>query len=558
MNVTRLVNTQQRPVYLDDGQYLRYGNIRPGMAIDVPDTMMNHPQIISAMRLGWLQPATAPSNQMPMIPPVPPTAQVRQGGVVSGPGGSLDAPQYAPGTVSYPGMGGSDAVQLPGFVPRMPEVNEDTNMAPPGISNAASIITGRPVQDINTPQVQPADAMIRQNTPAPVYREPSGPVAADSVMRQAFTPAPVQHNFAVGQPGVMVPGQAGGVTRTGSMPLQPPAYQPPYNPNQPPAYQPPYNPNQPGYQVVRHPGGYGGVQQVLVPPAQPQAPQPGNMGWQVPTTSYPMQREPVDIEKMAEIAPQNLEALTDAINSDSKRRGYIATILTNYRDSDPNKRLYMAMSSVDLEVLYRLLAMEAQGGSGVLAAQIQNRIVALGGQIPDMAQMQRTQADNTATMMPMAPVQTMPLVGPNLMAPPQQAPQAGPSMAVQAVLMQYITQYNDQQKTEFINRIGDLDLLQQLLRAEPSQIIQAVINGRVTAVQAAIAAAEAAAKMPGRPIPAVANAAVVDKPLVPPTPAAQVPQPAPIVQTPVQMPPPNPPQPAAPAPLIPPTPGQVA
>jgi len=564
--MSTLVNVKDGPIYLDDGALVRFGHIPPNHSIQLTPTQMASSQVTSCLQLGWLVPANHPNVVRSHAAAAP--------GTVAHPGGGSDSPQNYPGVIAYPGMAGADAVHQPG-VPFLPGVVgrqnfDEAETAPADIPNANSVITGRTVHDPGTPYVQPADATIRRGmAPAtPAYHEPAGPVSANDVYRQAFDPRAPQRNFAIqgAVPPTPYPGTppgyapqgptqgAGGAFVYPAGPGAPPPMAPP-----PPNYRPPYNPGQPGYQVVRHRGAAGGVQPIYVPPYTPSpVPRTSDMGSLILHSAYPTEREPMSIGDLSEIDTRSIGQATEALLHGVDRARQINTILQSYKEGDVNKRAWLVGNSQNLEVLYKLLTIENSPG---LVGHIQNRIAALGGQVPDSNYVNnlRNQMAHEAAAQPQ---------------PGQAPPPPPPSPFVQGALLAY-PDWEDGKKMEFISKVGEIDLLQKLKRREPSTVIQAQIDGRMkqiqdaesaataAAAQAAQAAANAAAAnvgvptlQPGAPIPGAVSDRTIPS-AVPPFMVGQPvpPAPAPVAPAPAYVPPVNPNAPPSAVPAGTPLPG---
>jgi hypothetical protein len=96
-------------------------------------------------------------------------------------------------------------------------------------------------------------------------------------------------------------------------------------------------------------------------------------------------------------AISRLEKTTNALLSGSKRRQEVATIVSNYREMDVQKRALVVCTCSDLNLLYRLLGMETVA---TISAYIQNQILELGGQLPTAEQMKQTLQAGSATPTP--------------------------------------------------------------------------------------------------------------------------------------------------------------
>lgn len=506
-----LYNVKDGPIYLDDGVLVRVGHIQPGHAIQLTAAQMGSGQVATCMQLGWLVPANHPSIVSARAAQVP--------GGVAHPGGNNDAPlQGAPGVIAWPGMAGADAVHsVPAGYPTLPGVVGrqdvgDYDGAPGDIPNANSVITGRPSHDPGTPLVQPADATIRHSMVPriPAYQEPAGPVNAGELMRQAFDPRAPQRNFAVGPQGHVPPTPYAGAPTAPTYPGAPghvpagptpgaggamvvpggpgPAGYPPL----PPQFRPPNMPQQPGYQLVRGRDGRTVQQPVFVPPytASP-VPRTPDMGSLVLHSAYPTEREPMSISDLGELDTRSIGQATEALLHGADRARQVQTILQSYKEGDVNKRAWLAGSSQNIEVLYRILTIENAPG---LIAHIQNRIVALGGQVPDanyIAQLRGQMAQQAAVA-----------------APQVQAAPAAATPYAQGVLTAY-PDWEDEHKMEFISKQVDPDLLMRLRRREPSPVIQAQIDGRMKLVQEAEAQAAQDAAQAAQAVQSAAAPAAV-------------------------------------------------
>jgi hypothetical protein len=229
----------------------------------------------------------------------------------------------------------------------------------------------------------------------------------------------------------------------------------------------------------------------------------------VPYSHVPTQREPVDIEQMAEMSPENIEADTNARLLDSKRRQEVATITSNYREMDAQKRGAVVINCQDLNLLYRLLGMET---AATVSAYIQNKILELGGRLPTAEEMQQIQQANATTSG--APAQLQPVIAPSLFQPA-----TTPLNPMRDLITRYVMgEMAGQEKVAFIPKLRDLDQLNKLLKIEGSDGIKAMISAQITQVQAVVQAAEAAPNMPGRPTtaPLKPEEVVMDKTLTPP------------------------------------------
>jgi hypothetical protein len=178
------------------------------------------------------------------------------------------------------------------------------------------------------------------------------------------------------------------------------------------------------------------------------------MGQLILPSSVPGQGQLQNIEDVIGATGVDIGASTEAFLRDVTQGNRTATIVSNYKEWDPQKKVNFISTTNDLDLLYKLFMRE---GSGQISLYIQNQIARLGGQVP-----QRVAAP----------------AGPQ-MQPAQPQP---PHNVVAQILLEY-PDWDDQRKVAFINSLKDIDLLRRLQKREPSAGINTQITARIAALE---------------------------------------------------------------------------